>query len=124
MNGTIAPYKTTLYGLYDRAASFDNKEPFDLPKRYIDGKDKLDLAAPFNFVTTNDIIGGNSGSPVINRKRETSSVWSSMAYRVAGRRFRLRFLSNRTVAVHTAAMTECLKKLYGAQALVVELMAK
>jgi hypothetical protein len=124
MNGTIAPYKTTLYGLYDRAASFDNKEPFDLPKRYIDGKDKLDLAAPFNFVTTNDIIGGNSGSPVVNRNGDiVGLVFDGDIESLVGD-FVYDSYQNRTVAVHTAAMTECLKKLYGAQALVDELIAK
>jgi hypothetical protein len=124
MNGTIAPYKTTLYGLYDRAASFDNKEPFDLPKRYIDGKDKLDLAAPFNFVTTNDIIGGNSGSPVVNRNGDiVGLVFDGDIESLVGD-FVYDSYQNRTVAVHTTAMTECLKKLYGAQALVDELIAK
>src|SRR5262249_620971 len=48
MNGTQAPSKTTLFGLYDRAASFDYKSPFDLPQRYIDNRDKLDLSTPIN----------------------------------------------------------------------------
>jgi hypothetical protein len=124
MNGTIAPSKTTLYGLYDRAASFDNKEPFDLPKRYIDGKDKLDLSIPFNFVTTNDIIGGNSGSPVVNKNGDiVGLVFDGNIESLVGD-FVYDSYQNRTVAVHTGAMTEGLQKLYGAQALVDELMGK
>ena len=122
MNGTKAPYKTTMYGLYDRAASFNNKVPFDLPKRYVDGKDKLDLAAPFNFVTTNDIIGGNSGSPVVDRQGDiVGLIFDGNIQSLVGD-FVYDSYQNRAVAVHTAVMTEALKKLYGAQKLVDELM--
>jgi len=122
MNGTKAPYKTTMYGLYDRAASFNNKVPFDLPKRYVDGKDKLDLAAPFNFVTTNDIIGGNSGSPVVDRQGDiVGLIFDGNIQSLVGD-FVYDSYQNRAVAVHTAAMTEALKKLYGAQKLVDELL--
>jgi len=124
MNGTIAPYKTTFYGLYDRAASFDYKDPFELPKHYLDGKDKVDLTTPFNFVTTNDIIGGNSGSPVVNRTGEiVGLIFDGNIESLVGD-YVYDGSANRAVAVHTAAMTEAMKKLYGAEKLVDEILGK
>ncbi|HSQ35440.1 MAG TPA: S46 family peptidase [Candidatus Binatia bacterium] len=124
MNGTVAPYKTTFYGLYDRAASFDNKFPFHLPKRVADAKDKLDLATPLNFVCSGDIIGGNSGSPVINAAGEVVGlVFDGNIESFIGRFF-YDDTANRTVSVHSAAMIEAMQKIYGAEKLVQEILGK
>lgn len=69
-NGTIAPPKTTFYGYYDRYYSFDKQYPWTLPERWINAPAEFNKGTAFNFISTNDIIGGNSGSPVINKDGE------------------------------------------------------
>ena len=122
MNGTIAPPVTTMYGLYDRSESFGNKPPFNLPRRYADAREKLTLSTPFDFVTTNDITGGNSGSPVINAAGDiVGLVFDGNIESIVGS-FVYDIQTNRCVAVHTGAMTEALGKLYNAKPLLDELL--
>jgi hypothetical protein len=114
MNGTRAPYKTTLYGLYDRALGFDNKGEWELPERFWRLQKRLDLSTPVNFVCDCDIIGGNSGSPVINTKSEfVGIVFDGNIESLAGRFF-FDSSANRTVSVHAAYVIEALRKLYDA----------
>ena len=123
-NGTIAPHFTTFYGLYDRAASFSNKPPFDLTPKEAANRDKLDLSTPLDFVSTGDIIGGNSGSPVVNRDGElVGLIFDGNIESLAGD-FVYDGTKNRAVAVHSAGMIEGLRKLYGAGALADELEGK
>jgi hypothetical protein len=123
-NGTIAPPFTTYYGLYDRADSFSNKPPFDLTPKEQAALGKLDLATPLDFVCTGDIIGGNSGSPVVNRDGElVGLIFDGNIESMAGD-FVYDGSKNRAVAVHSAGMMEGLRKLYNANALADELEGK
>jgi len=121
MNGTRAPYKTTFAGLYDRSAGFDGKPPFNLVPRFAQGRAKLDLSTPLDIVTTNDIIGGNSGSPVVNKAGElVGLIFDGNIESLVGR-FVYDDTANRAVAVHSGAIVHALRTIYGAGALADEL---
>jgi hypothetical protein len=124
MNGTIAPPMTTFYGMYDRYYSFKGNPNFELPQRYIDGKAKIELSTPLNFVSTLDVVGGSSGSPVVNKQGElVGLVFDGNIESLVGT-YVYDLAKNRTVAVDVRAMMEALRKLYDAGSLADELMKK
>ncbi|MFZ5971763.1 MAG: S46 family peptidase [Bacteroidota bacterium] len=120
-NGTKAPIYTTFYGLYDRYYSFNKTYPWDLPARWQNPPTEL-LKEPMNFVSTNDIIGGNSGSPMINRNREVVGlIFDGNMESLPGNYI---FLpeTNRTVSVHAGGIVAGLKYIYKADRIVNELL--
>ncbi len=123
---TLVPYKTTYYGLYDRALSFGETPPYDLPARWRTGRTKLDLATPINFVYTADTIGGMSGSPIINRNGEFVGInFDSNLQKLSNRYWYIEEEEgSRAVAVHSAGIIEALRKLYDAGDLAKELTGK
>lgn len=123
---TLVPYKTTFFGLYDRAFSFGEKEPFDLAPTVKARRDKVDLSTPLNFVYTADTIGGNSGSPVITRNGEIVGLnFDSNLQKLSNRYWYIdENEGSRAVGVHTAGILEALRKIYDANGLADELLGK
>lgn len=120
-NGTTAPTMTTFYGLYDRFYSFKKEEPWALPERWQNPSADFDLHTPVNFVSTNDIIGGNSGSPVINKNAEVVGLAFDGNIESLPGQFIFTTEYNRTVSVHSAGMLEAIQDLYLAKRLSEEL---
>ena len=119
--GKQIPAHTTFAGLYERAAEHENREPFDLPKIWVESKSKIDLARPFNFVSTADIIGGNSGSPVVDRKGEFVGIIFDGNIQSLVLDFAFSDVQARAVSVDSRGIVEALKKVYRADGLVSEL---
>jgi hypothetical protein len=113
----VEPF-TTFGGAFDRATG---KEPFALPKSWLDAKSKLDLTAKLNFVTTNDIIGGNSGSPLIDKEGKIIGLIFDGNIHSLGGDYGYEPKNNRSVAVHSGAILHALDKVYGAQRILGEL---
>src|SRR5262249_27175755 len=123
-DGADVPYTTTFAGAFDRADKQGQREPFVLPKRWLDNKDKLDLATPFNFASTADTIGGNSGSPVLNRAREFVGINFDRNRHGLVRNFVYTEEQARHISVHSRGILEALRKLYDCEPLVRELLGE
>jgi hypothetical protein len=124
VDGKALPFHTTFGGAFEKSAAVGGREPFDLPKRWQEGKGKLDLSTPLDFVSTADTIGGNSGSPVLNRSGELVGVNFDRNRHGLVRNFVYTDVQARHIAVHSRAVLEALRKLYDAQPLVGELTGK
>jgi hypothetical protein len=118
--GKQVPAFTFFRGAFDRATGED---PFALPKRWIDAHGRLALDTPFNFVSTNDIVGGNSGSPVINKNAEIVGLIFDGNLPSLGGDYGYDERVNRAVSVHSSALLEALRVVYGAGRIADELRA-
>jgi len=122
-NGKQIPAFTDFKGLSERADQHQNKPPFDLPQRWIDKKEKLSLTTPFNFVSDADIIGGNSGSPVVNKTGEFVGIIFDGNIQSLVLDCIFTDKQARAVSVDSAAIIEALRNVYDAQPLVDELLS-
>jgi hypothetical protein len=116
----IPPY-TYVPGLYERSKQHDNKNPYDLAPRWVDAKASLDPRTPFNFVTTNDIVGGNSGSAMVDKKGELVGLIFDGNITMLGGYFTYDESVNRAIAVDSRLIIEGLRKVYKADRLADEI---
>jgi hypothetical protein len=123
-DGKKVPYTTHFAGLYRRAKEHHDKPPFDLPERWVKRKDKLNLETPFNFVSTADIIGGNSGSPVVNRDGEFVGIIFDGNIQSLRLDFAYDDVQARAVSVDAQGIIEALRKVYDAGELADEITGK
>jgi len=115
------PYTTTFGGAFERAEKQGHAEPFALPQRWREGRNKLDLSAPFDFVSTADTIGGNSGSPVLNRAGEFVGINFDRNRHGLVRNFVYTEEQARHISVHSRGILEALRRLYDVEPLLREL---
>jgi hypothetical protein len=125
--GTLAQPFTTFAGLYDRAAAWGPKAEegsWELPARWVERRDKLNLFTPYNFISSNDIIGGNSGSPVVDKRGELVGLAFDGNIESNAGRYYFDARMNRCLSVDGRAIVEALAKIYDAKHLVAELTGK
>jgi hypothetical protein len=121
-DGKAVPALTDYAGLYERAKEMENRFPFDLPPRWEKAKSRLDLKTPLNFVSTDDIIGGNSGSPVVNRAGEFVGIIFDGNLQGLPWDYAFSEKQGRATSVDSAAIVEALNKVYGVKELANELV--
>jgi len=123
-DGILMPFQTNFAGLYARSFAFDGKPPFGLSNRWLEKQRDVDLATPLNFVATLDIVGGNSGSPVVDRNGELVGLLFDANLEGLGARFAYTDAKARAIAVDTRAILHALTKVYGAAPLAAELTGR
>ncbi len=123
-NGEKIPYQTTFAGLYTISQKAANKDPYELPESFLKKKSAINLSTPLNFVATVDSIGGNSGSPLVNRKGEFVGVLFDGNIQSLPTRFVYEDKISRSVMVSGQGIIEALLKVYDAKPLVDEILGK
>jgi hypothetical protein len=121
-DGEQIPAMTTMGGAFDHEQRHDGKPPYQLPDSWHKAHDKLDLKTPLNFVSTADITGGNSGSPVVNRNGELVGIIFDSNRQGVAMNFAYEDVQSRAVSVDSRAVIESLRNIYGADALLAELL--
>jgi hypothetical protein len=122
--GTKLPYFTTIGGAFEHAAQHNNKDPYALPESWLTAKPKLNLNTPLNVVETADIIGGNSGSPVLNANGEVVGIIFDGDVQSLPWNFVYDDTLGRSIQVDSRGILEALRSIYGASSLADELTGK
>ena len=123
-DGILMPFQTNFAGLYARSFAFDGQPPFELSKLWLEKQRDVDLATPLNFVATLDIIGGNSGSPVVGKSGELVGLVFDGNLEGLGSRYAYTDQKARAIAVDARAIMQALTKVYGAAPLVAEITGR
>lgn len=123
-DGQHVPWSTTMAGTFERSAEHKNQAPFNLPQSWLSKKTAIKATTPFNFVSTDDIIGGNSGSPVVNRAGEFVGIIFDGNLQSLPWDYQYDDRQGRAIAVDSAAILEALRQVYGATDVVGELTRK